>query len=233
MWSIRGAVTRLYLNLLADITLPKSQTDAVTFNYARRFVEFSMFGRYCPLMLGILGTREGIRKDAYVPLREFGLDNMVIDMTLFAAMFSVGTIVIKCLEFCRRFNIDYSLLDADQKVAFVIESQRLYPTVTTVHRILEQPETVEVAGQKLKLQAGDELTYPFWCINRDPDRFADPERFSLGRPMQELQAVLSWSAGRHVCPAKDLSIVSIVVMLDTLARREDLRKISVEWNLEF
>ena len=232
MWSIRGAVTRLMLRILAETGLPKAQADAITFAYTRRFVEFSLFGRYCPFLLGLLGTREGVRRDAYLPLRRLGVDNMIIDMTLFAAMFSLGTIVIKAVGFCAEFGIDYGRLNPGERMVFVIEALRYCPTVTSVHRIVEDDETADVAGRALPLRPGDEVAYPFVCINRDPTQFTDPNAFRLDRPREELERVLSWSTGPHVCPARDLSILVTVLMLDALAARFDLRTLRI-FNLEF
>ena len=232
LWRVRGAATRIFLRVLAGQTLPKAQADDITFAYTRRFVELSMFGRYCPFMLGLLGTREGIRRDAYIPLRQLGIDNLVIDMTLFAAMFSVGTIVMKCVEFAAKHEVDYARLAPHERMIFVIESLRLYPTVTTVHRIVESEERVTVHGKDVVLQPGDEVAYPFVGINRDPQKFTAPEEFRLDRSREELSRVLSWSTGPHVCPAKDLSIIVTVVMLDALAAKYDLRELTI-YNLEF
>jgi hypothetical protein len=233
MLSIRGTLTRLFIRVLAEKTLSKAEADDVTWHYFRRFAEFSLFGRYFPAMLGVLGTREAIRRGAYIPLRKLGVDNLAIDMTLFAAMFSVGTIVIKCVEFARQHDIDYGALSPFQRFAFVIESFRICPTVTTVHRIVEADETVDIRGRRHALRAGDEVAYPFVCINQDRKVFSDPEAFRIDRPAAEAAQVLSWSAGPHVCPAKDLSIVSSVLMLDTLASaRGDLRRLKI-FNLEF
>ncbi len=232
MWQIRGAVTRIIFRVLAGLTLPKAQADNISYNYARRFVEFSLFGRYMPSMLALLGTREGIRKDAYIPLRKLGVDGLVIDMTLFAAMFSVGTIVMKCVEIVREQDIQYAKLGMRERMTFVIESLRLNPTVTSVHRIAEADETILIRGRRIDVGPGDELAYPFICINRDPSRFTDPAAFRLDRPPSEVAAVLSWSAGPHACPAKDLSILTTMLMLDALSARFDLRELMI-YNLEF
>lgn len=232
MWPLRGAATRLFIRILAGQTLPKQEADDITFHYARRFAELSLFGRYLPVMLGILGTREGLRRDAYIPLRKLGIDNLVIDMTLFAAMFSVGTIVIRCVEFTAANNIDYAGLRPHEKMLFVIEAVRLCPTVTTVHRIVEAEENVRMRGRDLELGPGDEVAYPFVCINRDPTRFSNPDAFRLDRSREEFARVLSWSSGPHACPAKDLSILVTVLMLDALAARFDLRRLKI-LSLEF
>jgi hypothetical protein len=233
MLAIRGTLTRLFIRVLAERTLTQAEARDITWAYVRRFAEFSIFGRYLPSMLGILGTREAIRRGAYVPLRKLGVDNLAIDMTLFAAMFSVGTIVIKAVEFVRAPDIDYATLSPFHRFAFVFEAFRICPTVKTVHPIVVSDETEEIGGSATPLRAGDEVAYPFVCINRDPRVFAQPEAFRCDRPPAEAAQVLSWSAGPHMCPAKDLSIVSSVLMLDTLAAaRGDLRKLRI-FNLEF
>jgi hypothetical protein len=221
--SIRGAVTRAFIRVMTGKTLPKAEVDAIAVEYAKCFTEFSLLGRYAPFLMGLVGTRERVRADVFLPLRRHGLDNMTIDMALFAAMFSVGTIVLKCCELLREHAIDYPALDRHRKMQFVIEAQRVYPTVTSVHRIVEEEEEVEVRGRKVTLHPGEEVAYPFVCANLDPSRFSEPERFRLDRPPEEVARVLSWSAGPHVCPARDLSIVATVVLLEALAAKHDLR----------
>jgi cytochrome P450 len=147
-------------------------------------------------------------------------------------MFSVGTIVIKCVEFAAHEAIPYGSLSLEQRMRFVIEAQRLCPTVTSVHRIVETPETVTVSGRQIHLQPGDEVAYPFLCINQDPSRFTDPTVFRLDRTPEEVAAVMSWSVGPHICPAKELSILLTVLMLDELATRYDLRRLRIA-NPEF
>lgn len=233
MLAIRSTLTRLFIRVLAERDLPADAARTITWAYVRRFAEFSLLGRYCPFLLGVLGTREAIRRDAYIPLRNLGVDNLAIDMTLFAAMFSVGTMVIKAVGFAREHDIDYAALTPFQRFAFVLEGYRVCPTVTTVHRIVEADESVELRGRARSLRAGDEVDYAFVCINRDPRVFTKPEEFRLDRAPDEVAKVLSWSAGPHMCPAKDLSIVSTVLMLDTLvAARGDLRRLRI-FNLEF
>lgn len=227
LWPIRGTVTRLITKIIGKKDISRAEADAVTAEYLRRTGEFSAFGYYLPFMLGLLGTREGVRRGAFLPLQRLGVDNLVIDMTLFAAMFSIGTIVIKCVEFTRRYGVDYAGLSPAERVQFVVESLRIYPTVTSVHRILEEEETVEVGGAPLRLRVGDEVAYPFVCINRDPAHFTAPEAFRVDRAPEELAKVLSWSRGPHACPVRDLSVLVTVMMLDTLAARFDLRRLRI------
>ncbi len=225
--TIRTTVTRLFFQVLADQCLPPELARKVTFAYMRRFAEFSLFSGYTPFVLGLLGSREAIRRDAFLPLRRLGIDNVVIDMVLFAAMFSIGTIVCKCVEFASKHQVDYRALDLRARMNFVVESLRVYPTVTSVHRIVENEETIIVRGRELRAQPGDEVAYPFVCINRDSRVFGQPEAFKIDRPEQEMARILSWSRGPHNCPARDLSILMTILMLDTLAERHDLRKLHI------
>ncbi|QDU65393.1 cytochrome P450 [Engelhardtia mirabilis] len=231
MFGVRGTSTRIMVRLLSGQDLPAAQAEAVTRAYFFRFGEHTLFGYYAPFVLGLLGTRERMRRDAYRPLQDLGIDELRIDMVLFAAMFSLGTIVIKCLEYARRYDVDWSGLTHDERVRFVIETQRLYPTVTSVHRILERPEEVVIRGKRVRLYPGEEIAYPFVAINRDPAVFAEPDEFRLDRPQSEVDAVLSWSTGFHACPVKDLSILVTVLQLDALAERGDLRALSF-FNIE-
>jgi hypothetical protein len=227
MLAIRSTVTRIFLKLLSGTTISQADSDFVTFQYIRRFVEMSLFSGYFPAMCIALGTGKFVHKDAYYKLRAYGIDNMTIDMTLFAALFSIGTLVIRCVENVTRYNVDFAALTAEEKRNFVIESVRLYPTVTSVHRLVEGDETVHVAGKPLHLTAGDEIVYPFICANQDPRHFPNPAELNLHRTEEEYEKVLSWSKGSHVCPAKKLSVVVTTVMLETLAEKFSLEELHI------
>lgn len=227
MLTIRSTVTRIFLRLLSGVTISQCDSDFVTSQYIRRFVEFSLFSGYFPSMCLALGTGKFVHKDAYFKLRAYGIDNMTIDMTLFAALFSIGTLVIRCVENVTRYKVRYADLTPGEKRNFVIESVRLYPTVTSVHRLVEADETVHVAGTPLRLTAGDEIVYPFICANQDPKHFPNPSALDLHRSEEEYEKVLSWSKGPHVCPAKKLSVVATTVMLETLATRFTLDELRI------
>jgi len=232
LWSLRGCVTRVLGIVLAGIDVPKADADRITAIYIRRFAEYSMFAHFAPFMLFLLGTEEGVRRDVYIPLKRLGMNALQVDMVLFAGMFSVGTITMKCVDNARLHDIDYGALDQRGRMAFVIESIRLWPTVSTAHRIVEEPEQVVVGGRSITVRPGQEIAYPFVSINRDPTVFEEPERFRLDRRPEEVAAILSWSTGRHVCPARDISIAATVLMLDTLQDAHgDLRKAKLD-NIE-
>ena len=220
---MRGTVTRMIVKILSGTTISYEDAQSTTAAYARRFGELSILDRYLPFLTGVLGSREAIRRDAYFVLKRYDLDNLLIDMTLFAAMFSLGTLFMRCVDDITRHGTDYESLDARGRVAFIIESVRLFPTVTTTHRIVEEPETIVVAGKELQLQPGDEVCYPLVAANRDPSAFHEPEKHRIDRPMEEVAKVLSWSKGPHVCPAKDMSVQVVRVMLDAVAEKQGLK----------
>ena len=122
MLMIRSTVTRAFLKILSGTTITADDADSVTLQYMRRFVELSLFAGYFPVVCDLLGTHKGVRRDAYIKLKGYGIDLMTIDITLFAAMFSIGTLVIRCVEDTRRFGIDYAGLDARSKRRFIIEA---------------------------------------------------------------------------------------------------------------
>ena len=219
---IRSTATRIFLRLLSGVTISVPESDRVTWEYLRAFTESSLFHGYAPWMLGLLGTHERVRRETYFPLERRGIDLMAIDVTMFAAMPSIGTLVLRCVEDTKRFGIRYADLSHEQKRAFVYESVRLFPTVTSVHRRLTEPESVEVCGKRIRLEPGDEIAYPFVCSNRDPAVFSDPDAMDIGRSDEARDEVLSWSKGPYSCPAKEHSIHVVIAMLDTLSERHEL-----------
>lgn len=219
---MRSASTRIIILLLENILISKADSEAVTSAYLRRFFELSLFRRHLPWITGLLGSEKYIKKDAFFRLRDLGVSNSVIDATLFAAMFSIGTLFVRCVGDIKRHNIDYASLDLEKRRNFVIEAVRLFPTVTTTHRIVEKDEVVTVAGQSILLTAGDEIVYPIVCANTDTAAFECPHKMNVERPETEYDKVLSWSKGPHACPAKDLSILVTMVMLDALNQKVPL-----------
>lgn len=219
---MRSCATRIFVKMLSDITISKEDSESVTAAYLQRFIELSLFQRYLPYIAGLLGSEKHIKKDAFYKLQEYGVPNTVIDSTLFAAMFSVGTLFTRCVDDIRRHGIDYQSLDLDRRRKFVIEAVRLYPTVTTTHRVVEKPETVRVAGKDLHLTGGDQIVYALVCANTDPRAFECPHQMNVDRPEAEYEKVLSWSDGPHICPAKELSILVTMNMLDALGAEKPL-----------
>lgn len=227
MLAVRAQVTRIFIKVLTDYDLDQETTRRVTKNYIRSFLELCMFGRYMVFISDLLGSRQRLREKVFLPLKERGINTMAVDVTMFAAMFSVGTMVLNAIEDARRFDIDYASLNPKQKRHFLIEVMRVFPTVNTVDRIVETPTEVTVKGLRIQLQPGDEIAYPFVCSNRDPKHFKDPDNFRIDRSDEEYEKVLSWSKGPHGCPAKEIALQSGIAMLDELTVDRDLRSIRI------
>ena len=222
---MRSVATRLFVFLLSGITITKEDSESITAAYLRHFAELSLFHRYLPIVTGILGSERLIKKDAFYKLREYGVNNNVIDATLFAAMFSCGTLFVRCVGDIRRHGIDYQSHDEDRRRRFILEALRLFPTVTTTHRVVEKNETVRVCNRDLELIAGDQVVYPFVCAHQDTGAFGCPHKMDIERPQEEYDKILSWSDGPHMCPAKEMSILVTMVMLDTLGSKQPLAEI--------
>ncbi|MGH8867010.1 MAG: cytochrome P450 [Actinomycetes bacterium] len=75
-------------------------------------------------------------------------------------------------------------------------------------------EDLEVAGQRVR--RGEEVALLFGSANRDPARFADPERLDLGR---RENPHLSFGAGTHYCLGAPLAKVELAALFATLLRR--------------
>lgn len=83
-----------------------------------------------------------------------------------------------------------------------------------------------IAGQKIR--AGDKVVRYFGAANRDPRRFANPDRLDLGR---EPNAHIAFGAGAHVCLGQHIARVEIDCMLaEVLARLHDIEPTEApEW----
>ena len=64
-------------------------------------------GLITPAMRELRARAFDVRRETYVPLERHGIDLMTIDVTMFAAMFSIGTLAIRCVEDTRRYGIRY------------------------------------------------------------------------------------------------------------------------------
>jgi cytochrome P450 len=75
-------------------------------------------------------------------------------------------------------------------------------------------EGVEIAGQELPI--GSKVAMLFGSANRDPRRFADPDRFDAGRGDT---AHIGFGGGIHFCVGAPLARLELEVALDELRRR--------------
>lgn len=97
-------------------------------------------------------------------------------------------------ELAAAARADDALLDA-----VVLESLRLEPAASVVDRYATGD--VELAGAAVG--AGDLVRVSLAGANRDPEVFADPDRFDHARP--NLRSHLSFARGPHACIAGDLA----------------------------
>ena len=115
--------------------------------------------------------------------------------------------------------------DLDLVSAFVDEALRYRPPFRSTRR--KALDTVELAGERL--QPGDTVYISRQAANRDPQRFADPHRFWVGRPSQRH---VSFGYGAHFCLGQALARINLteaaramfeqwdgVELLDTEPRR--------------
>ena len=73
---------------------------------------------------------------------------------------------------------------------------------------------VEIAGTTIK--AGSAVHLMYGAANRDPRRFADPDRFDLHRENREH---LGWGSGIHVCFGGPLARLEVNVAMEVFLRR--------------
>lgn len=110
----------------------------------------------------------------------------------------------------------------DLLASFAAESLRLHPPIQAANRIAVAP--VQVAGTAVA--AGEKVVSLIASANRDPDRFAEPERLDPRRfirnPDRQFTAagdILPFGAGEHHCAGSRLAEAEIVLALRHLLRR--------------
>jgi cytochrome P450 len=107
----------------------------------------------------------------------------------------------------RRLRIDPSLIGSA-----IEEALRFDPPVSFVHRVAAE-------GQKLsgvEIRKGDRVLLCLAAANRDPEAFADPDTFDIGRAGNRH---LSFGSGPHACAGGGLARTELEIALLTLFRR--------------
>jgi cytochrome P450 len=79
-----------------------------------------------------------------------------------------------------------------------------------------------------EIRAGDKVVMYFGAANRDPSKFADPDRFDLSRAANEH---IAFGAGAHNCLGQHIARIEIDAMLvEVLTRMKDFSLAApVEW----
>jgi cytochrome P450 len=105
------------------------------------------------------------------------------------------------------------LRESPEKVGAAIEETLRYDAITTVLRRVAQ-EDLSIGGATIR--AGEPVLLLVAAANRDPDRFAEPDRLDvLRRPNPHL----SFGAGLHYCPGAAMSRLTGAIAIKTLLRR--------------
>jgi cytochrome P450 len=110
-------------------------------------------------------------------------------------------------------------LRADRSLirAAVEESLRLEPAAAVVDRYATRD--VDLGG--VAIRPGDQVTVSIAGANRDPDVFAEPDRFDIRRP--NARQHLAFARGPHVCIGMDLARLEAATALAALLELPDLR----------
>ncbi|SDS96976.1 hypothetical protein SAMN05216198_3289 [Halopseudomonas litoralis] len=82
---------------------------------------------------------------------------------------------------------------------------------------------VKLGGRQI--EAGQRITINWLAANRDPDIFADPERFSLER---DPSLNLLYGAGVHVCPGAPLARMELVIIMRSLLQHSSSLQLIAE-----
>ena len=104
------------------------------------------------------------------------------------------------------------LADPSLRKAAVLEAMRMDPPVMHMGRTVVDDH--EFDGQHLR--KGDKVMVCYGAANRDPDKFADPNRFDLDRG---LAAHVTFGSGRHRCLGEHLAVAELSAVLDELLER--------------
>jgi cytochrome P450 len=107
----------------------------------------------------------------------------------------------------RRLRLDPSLVGPA-----IEEVLRFDPPLTVVHRVAA--EDLELSGAEIR--KGDRVLLCLAAANRDPEAFADPDTFDIGRAGNRH---LSFGSGPHACAGGGLARTELEIALLTLFRR--------------
>lgn len=99
--------------------------------------------------------------------------------------------------------------------AAIEESLRFDPPVIGLFRT----STCPVKLGEVEVPARSKVLYNIAAANRDPERWPNPDEFSLDRPLAELRQHLSFSAGAHACLGLGLARMELKQVFELLTTR--------------
>lgn len=99
------------------------------------------------------------------------------------------------------------------RVPELVEETLRYDTSS---QLLGRTTTTEVELHGATIPAGERVVLLVGSANRDERVFADPDRFVLGRPAEEMQQIASFGFGRHFCLGASLARLEARVCLEEL-----------------
>jgi cytochrome P450 len=140
------------------------------------------------------------------------LSNAVL---LLAAGYETTTSVIagSTLEFARQAESWKALLEQPELISNAVEeSLRLVSPVQLTSRVAVQ--NLEFEGQKIP--AGTNVSLILGAANRDPKRFANPDRLDLTRTNSREQ--VAFASGPHYCLGAPLARLEIKVFLEAMIK---------------
>jgi len=127
-------------------------------------------------------------------------------------------------------TIDFSKFDSEadmvksykeDSVAYIKESCRVNPPVTSATSVLPEDTTIEMLGKNVTLSKGMLRQYVLSMANRDPDVFQEPNLFNPQRP--NLNKALTWNGAfgmtnegdyPRICPGRNLSVAVCQAIID-------------------
>jgi len=108
--------------------------------------------------------------------------------------------------------------------AYIKETCRLDPPVTSATSSLQQDEVCDLAGQKLPCPAGTLNQYALSVANRDPGVFQEPNVFNPGRGLAVISRALTWNGAfgvpdderryPRICPGRYLALDVAKAVID-------------------
>lgn len=114
--------------------------------------------------------------------------------------------------------------DADEMLfRYFLEGSRLSNATALFREVTSasQFQKLEVQSKVILLKPGDRVFCNLMAASRDSDRFPEPEKVKLDRP---LDAYIHYGAGPHKCLGMDWNGVSLTTMLKCISRLENLRR---------